>query len=359
MTKAEKRCRECGAPSFVARTLVWNSDGTITQRRDPQHRLILFESDNLDRLWARLAESLGVTLEHIQETVIESKSRATRAFLGRTLPWYANLMARFIGYRIMISQIETQGLAMGYGKITIGGQSPRRGRPERITVLVEDPYSLPLFCGDFKGAAEVLERRLAEITYQALDARRHQIDVTMSRHRLEEEGPGQAEHARLKAGDVEYDRCPVCGVPRELKQFNWDLRTGIIRDTVTERRMAIFGTSGMLAVFEEMVHELGERVLDNIVEIESENAGTTLSTEEAQSGFEGLRSRAAIRGLGLLTRLDFDESVMTMMMSNPSIPVYIVGVASGIFELATGHRGSASWDLVGEGDLLIKIKPES
>jgi hypothetical protein len=247
---------------------------------------------------------------------------------------------------------------MGYGKITIGGQSPRRGRPERITVLVEDPYSLPLFCGDFKGAAEVLERRLAEITYQALDARRHQIDVTMSRNRFEEEGPEQAEHSRLKAGDVEYDRCPVCGVPRELAQFAWDLKTGVIRDKETGRRMAIFGVAGMQAVFEEMVHELGERVNKTIVEIERENTRATLSPEEARSGYEGLRRRAAVRGLGLLVRLDLDTSGMTMVISNPYIPAHLAGVAAGIFEVATGQRGLPRWRLEDNGDLSIEMGPE-
>ena len=355
--QATRTCGGCGVPLGVARTLDWNPDGTISQTRDPAHRLVFFESDNLDRLWARLSELLGVTREHVWEIVIESKSRATRAFLSRTLPWHVNLAARLIGYRTMISTIEAQGLVMGYGKITVGGQYPRRGRPQRITVLVEDPYSLPFFCGDFKGAAEVLERRPAGITYQALDARRHQIDVTVREERLEEESFRLGEEKPGKPGDMEYDRCPACGTPRELKQFAWDLEAGIIRDTRTGRRLALFGTAGMQAVFDALVHELGERVTGCVIEIERENALAAMKAEEARSGFEGLRYLAAIRGLGLLTRLDMDESSLSLRMSNPSVPGYIVGLALGIFELANGRRGRCDWKIEEDGDLTVTVTP--
>jgi hypothetical protein len=356
--KATGTCGECGVPFGIARTMNWNSDGTITQRGDPRHRLILFESDNLDRLWLRLSELLGVTLEHVRETVIESKSRATRAFLYRTLPWHVNLLARFLGYRAMISTIEAQGLVMGYGKITVGGQFPQRGRPERITVFVEDPYSLPLFCGDFKGAAEVLERRQAEITCQTLDSRRHQIDVTMRGKRLEEEHFEWEEDATAKPGDIEYRRCPACGAPQELAQFAWDLEAGVIRETATGRRMALFGTASLGAVFGEMAYELGDRVIDTIIGIERENTVSAMSAGEARGGFDALRRRAAVRGLGLLASLEMDEGGLSLVMSNPSVPAYIVGLASGIFELAFGRRGRHEWSIKADGDLSVGINPE-
>ena len=48
--KITRTCGECGVPMGIARSLSWNADGTITQKKDPLHRLIFFESDNLDRL---------------------------------------------------------------------------------------------------------------------------------------------------------------------------------------------------------------------------------------------------------------------------------------------------------------------
>jgi hypothetical protein len=355
--KITRTCGECGIPIGIARTLDWNSDGTITQKKDPRHRMIFFESENLDRLWSRLAGLLGLTQEHLWDVVIESKSKATRAFLYRTLPWHVNLLAHFIGYKTIISAIQAQGLVMGYGKITIGGQSPARGRPERITVVVEDPYSLPYFCGDFKGAAEVTERRPAEITYQALDYVRHQIDVTMGKERLEEEQFIWKEEVPRKAGDIVYNRCSTCGSPLELKQFKWDLNTGIIKETETGRRMALFGTTSLMAVFDEMTRELGKRVLEYIIDVQRENTIAAMSVDEVRSGYEGLRFMAAIRGLGLLAKLQMDANGMNAVMSNPSVPAYIVALALGIFELDNERRGKYEWKIGDDGDLTIDITP--
>lgn len=353
--KITRTCGECGVPLGIARNLNWNANGTITQHDDPRHRLIFFECDNLDRLWSRLSEILGVTREHIWEVVIDSKSRATRAFLHSTLPWGVNLLAHFIGYRSMITTIESQGLVMGYGKITVGGQYPRRGRPERVTVYIEDPYSLPFFCGDFKGAAEVLEKRWASVTLQDLDSRRHQVDVTMREQRLEDESFILKEEIAGKAGDMAFKSCSTCGTPLEMKEFSWDLEAGIVRDNRSGRRLAFFGTSGMLAVFDELAHELGERVSDAIIEVERENGLAALSVEEARSGYEGLRFLAAIRGLGLITSLEVGDDRLLLRMSNPSIPQYIVGLALAVFELITGRRGRHAWSIEPDGDLVVEV----
>jgi hypothetical protein len=334
--KTSATCGECGIPLGIARTHDWNPNGTITEKNDPRHRMLFFESDNLDRLWSRLSELLGVTIEHLWELVIYSKSHATRSFLHSSLPWWTNLLSRFLGYRSAISKVEAQGLLMGYGKITLGGQYPERGRPDRVTVFIEDPYSLPLFCGDCQGSAEVLERRPVEITYQALDARRHQIDMTMKGERLGEDLFEWQEPALEPGGDIAYERCPACGSPLELKRFSWDLETGVIRDTETGRRIALFGSQGLLLVFERLVHEFGDRVMEAITAIERENTIAAMSLEEAKSGFEGLRVRAAVRGLGLITRLEIDETGMNISITNPSIPAYLAGLALGTFELATG-----------------------
>lgn len=355
--KATRTCRECGIPLGISRTMRWNPDGTITQVSDPAHRMIFFESDNLDRMWHRLSRELAVTQEHIWELVISSKSRATRAFLYHTLPWYVNVAARIAGYRTLMSTIEAQGLVMGYGKITLGGQYPRRGRPERVTVFIEDPYSLPLFCGDFKGSAEVLERRRSSLTYQALDERRHQIDVTVSRERLQEEYFHLQDKVARKPGDISYVPCPSCGAPRELAQFSWDLTRGIIRDGESGRRLAFFGTAGMREIFDELVHELGERVTPTIIDTERESTVGAMGVEEARSGLERLRFLAAIRGLGLLTTLSLAMERMEAVVANPALPEYLVGLALGIFELATGQKGRCTWRLEEEGDLHMEIVP--
>jgi hypothetical protein len=348
-------CDQCGIPLGVSQTHDWNANGTITEKNDPRHRMLFFESDNLDRVWTRLSEILGVTQDHLWDLVIDSKSQATRAFLHSSLPWWTNLLSRFIGYRLAIKKVETQGLLMGYGNISLGGQYPERGRPERVTVFIEDPYSLPLFCGDCRGSAEVLERRMVSITYQALDSRRHQIDMTMKNDRLDEDLFEWREAAPQPGGGIEYKRCAACGSPAELRRFSWNLETGIIRDRETGRRIALFGNEGLQLVFRRLVHEFGDRVMDSISEIERENTLAAMTPDEAKGGFEGLRARAAIRGLGLITRLEMDGDGLKLSIRNACVPSYIAGLAMGTFELATGIRGKSDIRKAQDGDLEIAV----
>lgn len=344
------RCGTCGVPLGISRTMHWTDEGVIRQRRDPSHRMIFFESENLDRLWETLCSELGVTREHLWEIVIAAKSRATRAFLRRSLPWYLNVISRFVGYRALIRTIEWQGLVMGYGKITVGGQFPEWGMPRRITVYIEDPYSIPLFCGDFKGAAEVLEKRAAGITYQALDSRRHQVEVALGDEKLKEEEFRVDGEEEAQACGVAYRRCAECGVPLDLQDFEWDLDTGVIRERETGRRLAFFGTAGLKAVFGELVHELGDRVVDIIVDGERRNTLVSMNVEEAREGPELLRRKAALRGLGYLEEMGMEDGALHLRVCNPAVEPYLVGLALGIYELMTGDYGRASWSV--EGNVL-------
>jgi hypothetical protein len=79
--------------------------------------------------------------------------------------------------------------------------------------------------------------------------------------------------------------------------------------------------------------------------------------DEARSGYEGLRFLAAIRGLGLITGLEMNGGGLKLRMANPSIPEYIVGLALAVFELASGRRGSHTWNIEPDGDLSVEIIP--
>jgi len=39
-----KLCETCGIPRPIGKDHDWNSDGTITQSRDPDHRILFFDS---------------------------------------------------------------------------------------------------------------------------------------------------------------------------------------------------------------------------------------------------------------------------------------------------------------------------
>lgn len=46
-----KKCRQCGVPLGFSRSLVWHSNGVITQAKDPDHRFIFSESGGALVVW--------------------------------------------------------------------------------------------------------------------------------------------------------------------------------------------------------------------------------------------------------------------------------------------------------------------
>jgi|GEM_PF-5584850 len=68
-----KKGRQYGVPLGVSRDLIWHNNGVITQKRDPDHRMVFTMSDFLDELFVSLRELAD---SHVELMVIESKRRS-------------------------------------------------------------------------------------------------------------------------------------------------------------------------------------------------------------------------------------------------------------------------------------------
>ena len=66
-------CKKCGIPARIGKYFRWNSNGTITQKPDPSHRMLFHECSGLDKVLAGIEDIIGVPIE---KQIIESKSRA-------------------------------------------------------------------------------------------------------------------------------------------------------------------------------------------------------------------------------------------------------------------------------------------
>jgi hypothetical protein len=60
-----KRCRECGFPYWLSKLIHWNENGTITMAVNPDYRVVIIESDFLSNLFARIEDSLGLSIAHL------------------------------------------------------------------------------------------------------------------------------------------------------------------------------------------------------------------------------------------------------------------------------------------------------
>lgn len=349
--KQTKTCKVCHIPLRVGKDHLWGPDGTITLRGIHDRRMVFFDSDGLDVLFSNIESLLGISVEKI---LIESKARSAREYARRMLRGPKGQLARLVGLNRVVGRVLLQGRILGYGRAGVSGFSWREGY---ISVEIEDPYSLPLFCADFRGAAESVTRDPGTVTSEELGPGRYRVDVARGSSSPEFAGRLLPQPRARKPGDVTYNYCPRCGVPLEVSRFIWDLDRGTITHADSGLRMALFGPQGLEVFFNELEGELGDTIPETVIEAQRMYAESRMSLRSIGARAGDVRSWLAIRGLGNLVSLDITEELLEARIENPSLPLVIVGTSLSFYEFTFNRKGRMEWSLADDGDLRMRISP--
>lgn len=344
-----KRCKRCGVPLNCGKAHSWNPDGTITERSDPDHRMVIFESDGIGILFSNIEELLGTSIEKI---IIESKARATKSYISHLIKGPKGTLARLVGLERIIGRVIDQGRALGYGDIKLVDYDWNRFE---LTCDVKNPYSLALFCGDFRGSAEALRKMPGTVTYKRIGDNHFVVE---GRKAKPEEGLKERlipKPPPRKPGNIEYEKCPVCKTPKEISSYVWDLEKGTIFDPKTSLRLAVFGPEGLDVIFEELENELGETIPEAIIEAQRRRAETILSQCKEEMGREAIQRILGLHGLGNLLSLESEGSSTKARIANPALPLILVGWAQALYEKASGERPSTEFGVEPTGDLVIQL----
>ena len=345
-------CKTCGVPLVVGKGHVWNPDGTISQRRDPDHRMALLDSNGVNGLFANIEQLIGVPIEKI---IIESKARATRAYISRMIRGARGTLARVVGLERIIRRVVEQGRVMGYGDIKV---REFNWKEAYLYCEIGNPYSLPLFMGDIKGATEAIRKTPGTVEYEQIGPDRYLVKNFQAPHAPELEDRLFPHPRPLKPGAIEINRCKGCGAPLEISRFRWDLEQGTITDPETGLRVALVGPAGLQAILDDLEGELGEAIPETIIE-----AMRLYVTTAPGSFWESLREEdfghwLALFGLGNLVSFDQKGAGVTARIENPALPLAVVGISLGLYEIVSGTKGTINWSIAEDGDLTLAIAPQ-
>lgn len=345
-----KLCKTCGVPFRIGKDHSWNTDGTITQRRDPDHRMLLFDSEGVDVLFKNIEQLIGMPLEKI---VIESKARATCAYISHLMRGFRGTAARMVGLGRIIERVVEQGRVMGYGDIKAVDV---RWKDRYISIDIASPYSILLFCGDQKGAAEAIRKTEGTVTYEEVSPDNFHVVAYNAPHAPGLENRLALKQTPRKPGDIELDSCPACGVPSGISSFKWDLEKGTIAHELTGLRYAIFGPGGLQAIFDELESELGESIPDTIVEAQRMHAVNRMRETWREWGASDFRNWLALHGLGNMTSIEAIPGGYTARIENAALPQILVGTSIALFEFIIGSKPTADWSVSEDGDLVMTMR---
>jgi len=343
-----KCCSYCGMPYEFSKANRWNNDGTITQTKNPDRRQSFLEADNLDNIFQKIEGLLGVPIERI---LIEGRRKPVMEFLQGSFSGLKRTVVRAFFRRRVYEMIADIGAIFGMGHYELLGLK----RGEYAKVYGRNIYCLPMLCGDLVGVFNFVEGLPAALSIEEKDGG-HIITVVKGEE-FEEDIATRLEVVDFprKPGDIEFDRCPECGVPIDFKEYTWELEEGVIIDNVTGRKMTAAGPSEINSVFRELESELGEDIPKTIVESQRQYILETLQDKEVKRDTEYLKHQLAVRGMGNLVELDLGDKRMKAVVENASLPMLVAGILQGIFELISGSESDCQYSWSEDGTLELTV----
>jgi hypothetical protein len=344
-----KVCSECGVPRLISEGNRWESDGSIAAFITEGKRAFLYEVDGFDGLFGNLEKSMGLPIDRL---VAEGNRKNCVEYLQGLFSGLKGVLARSIFHRRVYNSIADMGALFGYGHFEV--LDVRRG--ESVALYGRNVYCRPMFTGDLMGTFNLMENLPAHLE---IEEKGDGFVFTVTREDKPEEelvSRLQSKAIHLKAGDIEYERCPACELPTDFEKLEFDLDEGIITDVTTGRRMTITGMEQMAAIFRELEAELGEDVVRAILDAQRVCVKEMLGKEEMEQGYLYLRRFLAFRGMGNLVEYEPGNDGLNAVVDNASPPLMVAGMLQGIYELLSGNESNIDYRRGGDGTLEVSIR---
>jgi hypothetical protein len=341
-------CSICGTPLILGKRTRWCPDGSIRTADDTALRLVFMDTEEMNSLFAALAEQLGISMERFLTEGSRDFSRRYVSLLVRLLN--RQDLSRFPGeesiYAVLCDHMRIWGLASP----TIREYRDHEG----LSLELRNPFNSALPCGYFIGATEALEGSPGTCSWEG-DDREGRLDILLEDD-AQPSSPDPQEVVIDNAGNgnIEFSFCPECGVPQNISRISWDTDTGVITDVANGRRAALIGADILGVTFALLAEEVGEHVLSRVVEAEREYARDVLFPVMHLSNdpFE-LRVRFGALGHGDITAAVQEQTVFKIR--HPFNPHFMAGRVLGFYEGWRGERVAASWKVSEWGTAYVTI----
>lgn len=354
---AIEKCPECGVPVLITNEHSWLNNGDIVQSRNQSSRMAFIETENLDPLFKGIEQIIGVPIEHM---VITAGRRAYRGYLGSFVPKKARerIRKKELDYETFDAAFRDIGRLNGVGSYDLVERRYEQDEHDFDTVTISEPYSVPLTVSAHVGAIELLTGLDQGYTYEEKSPAFYSLTTFPSPHPKEMKKRLWFHPYKHMDGDIELEKCATCGGPAALSGYQWYPKRGIIANKTTKRRMAIQGDVLLDPVLSELEAELGDAVPRAVVEAQRRFTKSGFYTIEDITDEGDFRTQLALRGLGNLKELSMERKGMHLRMKNAALPLVIVGLAQGFFEMGFDIDSTdVNWELSEEGNLEAEVKP--
>lgn len=349
------RCPECGVPEIITSEHLWLNNGDIVHSRAQSSRIVFMETENLDPLFKGIEQIIGAPIEHM---IITAGRRAYRIYLSAFIPEKIRekIRNKELDYEPIDAAFRDLGRLNGVGDYDFVGLRYEQDEHDYDTVSITEPFSIPMTVSAHVGAIEALTGSDQGYDYEEKSPGTYNITAFPSLHPKELKERLKFKPYQHRDGDLGLERCATCGGPESLSGYKWYPKRGIIVNEATKRRMAIQGDALLDPVFYELEEELGDGVPQAVVEAQRRFTKSGFYTIDDISDEGDFRIQLALRGLGNLRELSMKRTGLHMRVENVALPLIVIGLAQGFFELGFGLDSTdVDWELSPEGSLDMEV----
>ncbi|MEW6555242.1 MAG: hypothetical protein AB1384_13270 [Actinomycetota bacterium] len=347
-----KLCSGCGAPRRITREHTWLNNGLIVETRNPERRMLFFESDNIVELFANIEEIVGHDIDRI---ITESQHMTTFDYVVNLVPGVVRRIVRYAGLKMLAKNLIGLTRVMGLGDAELESVKFKGGDDDHVAVVVRNPWFLQCFSGQISGGMEAVTGLESQATYEELAPDTYRITTHISSHPKEITELLKERKRVPKQGHLDLPRCAICGGPQDLDQFEWNVAEGTIETRANRRRMVLAGPGEFEPIFEVLEQELGEHIPKVVIEAERRFVTEGFYSRDDIRQEKDLVRHFALRGLGNLREIRLEKNRLLGRLENPCMNLVIVGLFLGFYELIFGQPGDVAWEVAPDGDLTIDI----
>lgn len=356
------RCHECFTPRLLQLLFKWNGGGGTTLRLVNRNlRFAFVENDLLNRVLEMLASHFGEEeVYKIARNVERASSSGYVAMLFAAEQWWLKPVSFLAKYSYLMDYIlETNVTFLGYGACNVADK-----KLPNAALYARHPYNRTLFQADLEGVYLVIRDREVDAVCDPISKDEeiylYLADVSMPR------SPGIYKQFRVHPEPLvpvkdpfEYHRCPKCGVPKQIGQFWWDPRDGVIVNKDTGKRVILwpcYALEQLLGTLREQLGEEAEVLITNTVKrYQRDNildGGVGFTPEEKLEFVETDKKGQYALLLRHLSCMGYGHGELSMeesnkvkiSMTNALMPVVTSGLMAGMVEALEGEPVKVSWE---------------
>jgi hypothetical protein len=349
-------CPECNIPEPFNAGQVWLNNGDIVQKINPEARLGFIECENLDPLFANIGDIIGMNIENMVSNIT---ARGTEKYMSVLIPEAIKAMvqAKQMDPNSFVGPIVTYCHIVGFGKYKIIDSRYERDEDDYSITRIEAPFSVPEAAGAIAGVLSATVGGEHAVSYKEISPGVYDFTTIWTEYPEVLVEKLQTSAYQHRDGDIELERCATCGLPTALSAYSWYLDRGLIVNRRTKRRMAVLGPELLDVLFKVLEAELGEAIPAAVVEAQRRFVKTGFFSIDELSDEGDFRVQLALRGMGNLKELRMGSQGMNLRVDNAACNLLMVGMVQGLFEMIFDVDSSVEWQLSGEGNLEVDVKP--